>query len=508
MSPLDIDDLEWWATAAYLLGRTESAQQALSRGFQLGVESGDEERAVRLGFWLVFVHFERDEVAQASGWIARIGRLLEELPPESVAHGYGLVLEAHQEVASDGRYDEGRATAQKAAEIAREGEDHDLEALALHVRGRALLRLGEVGEGLRALDEAMVHVTSDQLSPVVVGTVYCSLIEACEEIAELRRSHQWTQSLSAWCDRQQGEVPFTAQCLIHRSQVLRRSGELKRAEEEATAAYERFLRTPYGSATGRALYQLGEIKRLRGLLDEAEEAFREASEWGFDPQPGLALLRLAQGDSSTAAASLGRRLSETEEPVERMRLLPPFVAVMLAANEPRRAESAVAELREGVSVYGTDALAAHAAYAEGALALADDDAQRALVKAREASTAWQKLNMPYEMARARVLLARACRRLGDEETASLELNAARRQFDDLGVSDPSQVVVEEPDHGLTPRELEVLQLLATGVTNQEIADELYLSVRTVDRHVANILAKLGVPTRTAAASRGHELGVV
>lgn len=506
-SSLGPADLGTWATTAYLLGRIDPALDALARAYQAYLDAEDPEHAARAGFWIVFMLLEQGDVAQASGWMGRSSRLLEGTSPQNAAHGYMLALEAHRLVAVEGRYEEGEAAAEKVIQIGRRAGDHDIEALALNLKGRALIRTGRIDEGIAVLDEAMVLVTSGLLSPVVVGTIYCSLIEACEEVGAMRRSHEWTGALTKWCDQQEGEMPFTAQCRVHRATIFQRNGKLKEAEEEAKQAYERYVRTPYERATGGALYQLAEVQRLRGDLERAEESYREASEWGFDPQPGLALLRVAQGKSEMAAANMRRIVEETEDPIESLRLLPSHVEVMLAVGDIETAKATVADLADHTSIYETDASRARLAYAEGSLSLATDDPRRALLRLREASELWRSLNIPYEVARTRLLLGEACRRLGDDDTAGLETDAARRTFEDLGIS-PSLLQEREVEHELTVRERDVLELLATGATNQEIAEELYLSVRTIDRHVGNILTKLGVRTRTAAASYAYEHDLV
>lgn len=509
-SSLEAADLETWASTGYLLGRIDTALDALARAYQTHLDAEDPEDAARTGFWIVFMLMEQGDIAQASGWLSRSSRLLEEIPPQSAAHGYMLALDAYRLVAVEGNYAEGEAAAEQVIQIGRRAGDHDIEALALNLKGRALIRAGQLEDGMPVLDEAMVSVTSGLLSPVVVGTIYCSLIEACEEIGAMRRSHEWTGALTKWCEQQEGEMPFTAQCRIHRATIFQRDGKLKEAEEEAKQAYERYARTPYERATGSALYQLAEVQRLRGDLEQAETTYREASEWGFDPQPGLALLRVAQGKPEVAAANMRRVLEEAEDPIERLRVLPAHVEVMLAIGDADTAKEDVAELADHTSIYSTDATRARLAYAEGSLSLATDDLRRALVRLREAAELWRTLNIPYEVARTRLLIGETCRRLGDDDTAGLESDAARRTFEDLGVSHSvSSLVQSRPvEHDLTVRELDVLGLLATGATNQEIAEELYLSVRTIDRHVGNILTKLGVRTRTAAASYAYEHDLV
>lgn len=358
------------------------------------------------------------------------------------------------------------------------------------------------------LDEAMVAVVSGELSPVVAGAVYCSLIEACEEIAEWRRAREWTDALARWCDRQLGMVTVTGQCLTHRAHVLRRRGELRAAADAAELARERFAGTAEERLSGGALYETGEVHRIGGDLTRAGHAYRRAGDKGHDPQPGLALLRLAEGRTDAAAASMRRLDAEWTRPAARIRLLPAYVEVMLTAGDVAAAGQAATELAGHAVTYGTDALRAAAANARGAVLLVEGDAEAALVSLRRAVEWWRSLDVPYETARTRLLIARACHALGDEDAAGSERDAALRVLTDLGASvatlDPTVSPSAGEGHGLTPRELEVLRLVATGMTNQATAAQLHVAVKTVDRHVANILAKLGVATRTAAAAFAYE----
>lgn len=508
MSGLAADDLQVWATAAYLLGHVDAAVDAEARAHQLHLNDGDVQAAVRCGFWAAFMLLSRGDMAQAGGWFGRCARIIERLPEEAVERGYLVVSDAFRLAAVEQRWVEAHAVAARAVEIGRRASDGDLEALGLNIAGRSLIGARRADEGMALLDEAMVAVVSGELSPMVAGTVYCSLIEACEEIAEWRRAREWTDALTKWCDRQQGMVTFTGQCLTHRAHVLRLRGDYQAAADAAHSAWERFASASDERLSGGALYESGEVSRIRGDLVRAEEAYRRAGDQGHDPQPGLALLRLAQGRTDVAAASMRRLDAEWTSPIARIRILPAYVKVMLAAGDVPAASGAAAELAELAATYRTDSLRAEADGAQGAVLLVGGDVETALVHLRRAIEAWRSLDAPYETARTRILVARACRALGDADTAMLELDAALRVLTDLGVSvhDLDRSVSREPDrhYGLTPRELGVLRLVATGMTNQAIAHELHVAVKTVDRHVANILTKLGVPTRTAATAFAYE----
>ena len=509
-SPLVGEDLELLATAAYLLGRVDDCLGALRRAHQWWVEGGDPRRAARSAFWLTFHLGSRGDVAQASGWFGRAHRLLEHEPADCAERGYLLISAAFQELMS-GDYAGGLATSARAAEIGRGAGDADLVAFAVFLHGRALVYEGRMQEGLGLLDEVMVGVVAGEVSPQVAGTVYCGVIEACQELSELRRAQEWTEALTAWCGKQPDMITFTGQCLIHRAELLHLHGAWPEAVQEAKRAGERLARAADEYVTGAALYQQAEAYRVLGEFAAAEDAYQQASRWGRQPQPGLALLRLAQGRTEAAGAAIGRVVAETTDRLARAKLLPAQVEIMLAAGDLRAARDAAGELTEIAAAYPTPALAAMADQARGAVLLADGDSQAALVTLRGAWQVWRELGAPYEAARVRVLVGGACRALGDEEAAAMELDAARTVFLQLGAA-PDQTRLEalanrdaaSKAHGLTPRELQVLRLLATGTTNHAIAGELFLAEKTVDRHVSSILTKLGVPSRSAATAYAYK----
>jgi len=507
--PLLADDLAEWAMVAYLMGSTEISLSALNRAYQLYLDGGDPAGAARCGFWSAFTLFTRGEMAQANGWVGRSQRLMESLPADHPINGYLLAVESFRQVAIDGDYAASYETAMRAVAFGTKGGDADLVALGLNNAGRAQVRIGNVAGGMLLLDEAMVSVVSGELTPTVAGTVYCSLIEACETISEFQRAQEWTDALTRWCDQQQGMLTFNGQCLTHRSHLLRRHGDWSLAAAEALRACERFQGATDQMATGEPLYQLGEISRMTGDETAAEEFYGRATEWGRDPQPGLALLRLQQGRVEQAVAMMRRLITEARDDVDRCRLFPAYVEVMLKAGDMDSAAAAAKDLERLAGVYGTSAWRAEAQLALGAVMLDRGDADAGLAHLRRAYDAWQVLRVPYEAARTRVLIGLACRRMGDEDTARRELDAAEQAFLDLGAG-PAVTALRQlrggivRAHPLTDRELEILALVARGETNREIADRLFIAVKTVDRHVANILAKLAVPSRTAATAWAYE----
>ncbi len=387
--------------------------------------------------------------------------------------------------------------------------------IALMGRGRTSIFLGRTAEGVALLDEAMVAVTAGEVSPIIAGDIYCSVIEACQEIFDLRRAQEWTAALGEWCEAQPDLVLYRGQCLVHRAEIMQLHGTWSDAMHEAERACERLAQPPGQPAIGAALYQVAELHRLRGEFVKAEDAYRRASQHGREPQPGLALLRLAQGQVDAARATIRRVVDEAQDRVTRSRLLAPYVEILLASGDVDAARAAADELSEIASNLDAPLLRAAAAHSQGAVLLAEEDAPAALAALRDAGAAWQELEAPCEAARVRVLVGLACRRLGDEDTAAMELDAARQAFGELGaapdlahVRELSREAVPGDAGGLTSREVEVLRLVATGKTNRAIADELFISEKTVARHISNIFTKLGLSSRSAATAYTYEHGLV
>ena len=512
VEPLEPRDLDLLATSASLIGRMDEYLAVLERAHLAYVERGDNLAAARDAGWLGMTLAIRGEMGPASGWFSRAQRLVEREGRDCVEQGWLLVPAVFQREAA-GDYDGAHEVAVQAVEIAERFGDSDLAAIALHAQGVMRIKQGSIVEGLQLLDEAMVGVTADSVSPVVAGIVYCGVIAGCEEAFEVRRAQEWTDALTRWCDGQPQMVSFTGRCLAHRAGLKQLHGEWRDALAEAKLARERCEEAMNRAATGQALYQQGELHRLQGEFEAAESAYREGSAFGREPQPGLALLRLAQGDLEAAAAMTRRSAAEAAGPFARATVLPAHVEAMLAAGDLDEARRGADELA-GIAAAGKrtmlDAISAHA---RGEVELADGDPGVALVALRQSGRLWQELDAPYEVARVRVLVGLACRALGDEESAALELAAAREVFERLAAA-PDLARIElladrtAPDsYGLSGRELEVLRLVAAGKTNREIASELVLSEHTVARHVQNIFAKLGVTSRTAATAFAfqHEL---
>ncbi len=439
-------------------------------------------------------------------------RLLDEARRDCVEKGYLLVPAGIQSFAA-GDLAAAHAHFNEAAAMGDRFRDPDLVTLARTGQGRVLIRLGKTVEGMALLDEVMVAVTADEVSPIVVGAVYCSVIDACQEMFDLRRAREWTAALSHWCASQPDLVPYRGECLVYRAEIMQLHGAWSDAAEEARRACE-WLSRPPGPATGLAFYQRAELHRLRGEFARAEKAYRQASQFGRTPQPGLALLRLAQGQLPAAAAAIRRAVDEAQDRPTRAKVLAAHAEIMLAVGDLPVARAAAEELTTVAADLDAPLLRAVAAHARGAVHLAEGDARAAVDALRRAWAAWQELEAPYEAARARVLIGLAYRARGDTDTAAMELDAARWVFRQLGAM-PDVIRVEAlvreaapKAGGLTAREVEVLRLVSAGKTNRAIAADLFLSERTVDRHVSNIFTKLGLSSRAAASAYAVEHDLV
>jgi DNA-binding CsgD family transcriptional regulator len=511
-SPLGAEDIERLAITAFMLAREDETVSYLEQAHRLYLERGDLPRAIYAAIWTCLVLFTRGEIGPASGWLGRTQRLLENEQDDRGQRGYLLIPRVFQQEA-ECDFAAAARTAEQIREIGERAGDGDLFVLGLCSQGEMLLKDGRVREGLPLLDEAMVAVTSSDLSPFVPGIVYCSVVLSCQTVFEAGRAREWTLALDRWARGQPQMVAFTGRCLVHRAEVFQLHGSWRDALEEATRAGERFERTR-NPAAGLAHYRRAELLRLRGDFVAAEGAYRDANRFGWEPQPGLAQLRLAQGNVKAAVAAIRRASAETSELLKRAALLPASVEIMLAAGIVEESRSACRELESIAERYESAMLRAMVAYAQGAVSLAEGDPRTALVFLREAAETWKGLDAPYEVARTRVLIGEACRGLGDEDSATLELEAAYAAFAELGaapdLSRVEAVLSRAPAerHGLSDRELQVLRIVAAGKSNREIASELVISEHTVARHVQNIFAKLGVSSRAAATAFAFEHDLV
>ncbi len=509
-APLEPDDLELLANAAFLIGKDAESDDAWTRAHEELLARGNPIRAARCAFYLGFGLINRGEFAPAMGWFGRAQKVLDETGADCVERGYLLLPLAIPMVDMDP--EASLATFVQAAQIGERFVEADLMATAVVGQGRALLRLGRVREGVAMLDQGMVALTAGELSASLTGNLYCTVIEGCFEILDMRRAQEWTAALSRWCESQPDLVPYRGQCLIHRAEIMHMKGAWLEAVDEVNRARETLGEHP---VQGLAHYALGEIHRLRGDFNEAEDAYREANRRGREPQPGMALLRLAQGQEEAAKASIVRAAQEANTTSTKAKLLPALVEIALASNDVVAARGAADELSEIVVPLESQVLHAAAEQAQGAVLLAEGEPRAALERLRVACAGWADLDVPYEVARARALIGVALRDLGDHDSEQMELDAALSVLRELGAA-PDIVRLEKLSGraypgsagGLSPRELEVLRLIAAGKTNRGIATELVLSEKTVARHVSNIFTKLGLSSRSAATAFAYENDLV
>lgn len=508
--PLAAADVERFALAAFLTGHDDESDALRERAHAAFLAAGDVEAAARVGFWLALALTLRGEPARGGGWFARVKRVLDDAGlDDSVWRGFLLVSRGMETLFSGDLAGAARCFEQSLATAERH-HNTDLRVLAGHGHGQALIALGETVRGFALLDEVMVAATTEDASPQAVGLVYCAIIELCARNLDVRRGQEWTTMLTRWCAAQPQLVPYRGQCLVHRAEILQLHGSWDDALAEAETAC-RLLAEPLQRAIGKALYQRGELQRLRGDFEAAEISYREASLAGHDPQPGLALLRVVQGRFDTALAALRRAAAESPAPL-RMMLLPSLVEVALAAGDVAAARSVADELTAAADLHDVAMLQAAALQADGATLLAEKQPAAALPVLRTAWSRWQDISAPYDAARARVLVGLACRALGDDDSAEMELDAARWAFDRLGATPDAERVgslsarrTSDPTPaGLTLREVQVLRLVATGATNRAIGRELFVSEKTVARHVANIFNKLEISSRAAATAFAYE----
>ncbi|WP_328993318.1 LuxR C-terminal-related transcriptional regulator [Kribbella sp. NBC_01245] len=504
---LERADLERLATAAYLIGKDGDSAEVWARAYQECLRLGETPRAARCAFWLALALLLKGDMAQGGGWLGRAHRLLEDTPRDCAEQGY-LLVPAGLRLLAAGDAAAAYATFGQAAKIGDLFGERDLVTMGQLGQGQALVQLGEFGNAASLLDEVMVAVVAGEVSSIVAGIVYCAVIEACHAMFDLRRAHEWTTALTHWCAAQPDLVPYRGQCLVYRAEVMQLHGAWSDALKETRQACTTLAQQP---AAGMALYRLGELHRLRGEVVAAEDAYRQANRCGRTPQPGLALLRLAQGDVGAAEASIRTALDDAHNPAAQSSLLAAQVDITLAANDVPAARVAADQLARIAADVDAPLLRAMSAHAEGATILAEGDARSALVVLRRAWQAWRELEAPYDAGRARVMIGQACRQTGDEDTAQLEYDAAREIFRELGaapdlaeVERRSGVAASSSVNGLTRRESQVLALVAVGKSNRDIAAELFLSEKTVARHVSNILAKLGMRSRSAATAYAHE----
>jgi len=502
-APLTIDDLERWATACGLSG-DDASMVAQNERLYRALQGHDDQRAAQAAFWAGNRLLSMGATARGNGWLMRARRLVEPLTHDTVVAGY-LQLPGVAEKLRARAFDDAFALAQSAAARGEQHHDLDLVSIARQLQARIHVGQGRIREGLSLLDEVMLAATNGELSPAVTGVVYCGAIATSRAVYALERAREWTRALSDWCQTQPQLAPFRGACAVFRAELLELGGAWDEAIAELTATSEYQLRAERGSVA-EARYREGEIHRLRGDYGRAEAAFRAATELGIDPQPGYALLRAAQGHPEAGLVSLRRALAALTEPLARLRLLPALANLALETGRHEEAETACTELRAVSKLCESSVLDAIGDELEANLALAAGSAAAALPKLRAALQTWTQLEAPYYAAKTREAIARAFRALGDDDGVALEQAAAQAALARLGIV-ASSPAAKNP-RGLSERELEVLRLVARGLTNKEIASALGVSVKTVDRHLSNLFVKLEVSSRAAATAFAFEHGLM
>src|SRR5919197_1567361 len=428
-SPLDADDLASLSQAAWWLGLMDESLAAGEEAYRLYLDASNNRRAAYRAFDVAYGYFLKGNVAVGSGWIGRAQRLLAD-EPDCPEQGYLLYFAV--ETSLDGG-EETIAKAREVQEIGRRHGDRNLVAAGIVAEGRVLIKLGRAQEGVALLDEGMLEASSMEMAPGWAGNIYCHLMAACYELGDISRAAAWTQSTSDWCDAMAPAVLFKGICRVHRAQVMQVRGHWTQAQDEAERVCEDIANIHVG-VVAEGHYQIGEIKRLRGDLEGAEQAYQEGHRLGRDPEPGLALLRLAQGRADAASVLIRSALTGVGDRLSRARLLAPQVEIAIAAGDEATARAAADELDEVASLYGSSGLQAAARRSRGAVLLATGRTKEALATLRTACSGWTELEAPYDCAKVRVLLARAYRQLGDIDSSDRELAAARVAFGALGAT--------------------------------------------------------------------------
>jgi DNA-binding CsgD family transcriptional regulator len=508
LSELSAEQLEELADAAWWTSRVDEAIAVRQKAHAGYAAAGQSRRAAYSAWFLFWDHVFRGEGAVANGWLRRAQRHLV-AEPECVEKGY-LAFALSERALWAMEIDEALAAAERVIGIGHRVGSSDLVALGIECRGRARIAQGLIADGVSDLDEAMCSVIAGELSPLFTGWIYCHVLVACWDVADLGRAGEWTDAAMRWCEDLPGaEAPFSGLCRIHRVEMAILRGAWATAEDEARRTCDELL-TYEPHVAGMAFNATGELRRRVGDLSAAEVAFARAHELGYDPQPGLALVQHARGQAKAAAAALQLALSDgSRTGFPRAQLLAAQVDVAFAAGDGEAASTAAAELEALSERIDTPALRAAAARATGAVRLMEGDTAGAVSSLRRAVTTWQNLGAPYEAALARVLIAEAARKVGDEQGARLELEVARSVFQRLGAKADEEATQQllagrkSDPRGLTAREVDVLRLVAQGKTNKEVASELVISDHTVARHLNHIFAKLDVTTRAAATAYAY-----
>lgn len=509
---LSAEDLEALADAAWWSCQIDESIAARQKAYAGYLAAANTRRAAHSAWFLSLDYGMKGEPSVGSGWLRRAQRHLES-DADCIERGFVAITESEIACAA-GELEQARRGAELAIELGERCRSLDLHAMGIQTLGRALIAGGHIHEGMGLLDEAMALVLSHQLSPLITGWIYCNVVATCMARADLGRAGEWTDAAIAWCGSISALTPFHGICRMHRVEIAALRGDWQHAEAEALRTVEE-MQGLEQHVVAEALYAIGEIHLWRGDLPTAEEWFVRAHELGRNPQPGLAVIRLAQGKVDKATTAIRLSLASACEPtIQRSRLLATQVDIALAGHDPHTAAEAATALEQVAVETGSTLLEATALLARAALDLSAGDLDQAISAATRAWSLCQQLKLPYDAARARMIIGVASKRAGDSDRAQVELEASRVAFDRLGAARDARAAAEQLraasdlPRGLSTRELDVLRLVAAGKTNREIAATLIISEHTVSRHVQNVFRKLDVSSRSAATAFAFEHSLV
>jgi len=512
--PLDGDDLAALSDAAWWLGLIRQSLEACEEGHDRFLADGRLDRAAMLAIEAGFSWSLRGEPEIGAGWVSRARRLLAG-QPTGTAQAMLMWMDARAR-AEAGDVEGALHDCDRLRTLGGELGEPVVGCLALALEGSLVVLGGDTARGFELLDEAMLPALAGRIPPDFAGNLYCQMLSVCHEVGDVPRARRWTEATQRWTDTFTSAAMFVGVCRVHRSQLLRLSGEWAAAEREAAAANHELAELNV-EAVGEARYELGETHRLRGDLDGARAWYAAAAELGRSPEPGVSLVLLESGRHDEALAGVQQALLEEGEPCRRARLLAAHVEIAVEAGRADLAEDPALELEALAHRFGTPGLRAWAGQARGTALLGADDPEGALPHLRVALFEYDAMGAAYDAATCRALLGKAFGALGDDRAAHVETEAGRRAFEDLGatprvawltrltagVAGPTTL-----PGGLTERETQILALVAEGSSNREVARRLVISEKTVARHLANVYLKLGVGSRTAASAWAHRQGLV
>ena len=501
---LNTDDLSSYGMAAWRLGYGRESIQLCEQAFNRLLAEGDQQYAAMKAVEVALQWFNGGDLTITRVWLNRARRLLEKFPEDQTI-AYLLYVDSLLSI-YEGRYDAGAQRAEELQEFTSRLNSPGLTALGLTASGLAKIPFARTDEAFADLDEAMMPVLADQVPVDWAGDIYCAVIHECFRLGDLNRMKTWTDAMEKWCQGPDVSASwYGTTCEIHKYQLLSATNDYQELEERlvtALASIEDF----HAPTAGEGHYELGDLRRRRGDIEGARAAFARARALGWDPQPGEALLRCQVGENEGAWNDLRMRMDAEDDAVGRIRLLPAAVEIALAGDRVDEADRYCAELEDGAEKFDSPGFRAWARHARGAVLVSQDRAAEALPVLQDALRRYRTTQRRHELAQVYQWMAQAHRATGDTVSAAADTANAESIYQQLGAP-RSGATADEPPGGLTRREAEVLACIAAGASNREVAKQLFISDKTVGRHLANIFIKLGVSSRTAAAAWAHENGL-